>query len=123
MSFLHFRPLRGLIFVVAVGLLGCGGDSPEKLLASAHQYLAENNPKAAIIQLKNVLQKNPDSGEARYLLGKALLEAEDPGSAAIELGKANDLKYSPDAVAPLMAKAMLMQGNAERVFNLRAPHG
>ena len=120
MSFISFRPLCGLAFIVAVGLLGCAGcssDSPEKLIASAKQYLAENNPKAAIVQLKNSLQKNPDSGEARYLLGKALLEAEDPGSAAIELGKANDLKYSPDAVAPLMARALLMQGQPERVID------
>jgi putative PEP-CTERM system TPR-repeat lipoprotein len=117
MPFLVFQPLRCLIIIVAVGLLGCTGDSPQKLIDSAKQYLAENNPKAAIIQLKNSLEKDRNSGEARYLLGKTLLEAEDPGSAAIELGKANDLRYSPDAVTPLLARALLMQGHAEKVIN------
>lgn len=103
--------------IVTVGVLGCTGDSPENLIASAKQYLAENNPKAAIIQLKNSLQEIPDSGEARYLLGKALLEAEDPRSAVIELGKAADLKYSPDMVVPLAARALLMQGQAAQVLD------
>ena len=114
MSLSTFRPFGAILFVSAA-LLGCSGDSPEKLLASARQYLAQNDPKAAVVQLKNVLQRDPNSGEARFLLGKALLEAEDPVSAAVELGKASDLKYPQDEVVPLMAKALLMQGQVQRV--------
>jgi putative PEP-CTERM system TPR-repeat lipoprotein len=117
MTSLIVRPALGLAIFALFGLYGCSGESAEKSLGSARQYLAVGNSKAAIIQLKNSLQKSPDSAEARYLLGKSLLESQDPASAAIELGKASSLKYPPDAVAPLMAKALLLQGESKKVID------
>ena len=52
-------------------MVGCA-DDPEALVASAKALLAKNDNSAAIIQLKNALQKDPDIAEARFLLGKAL---------------------------------------------------
>ena len=59
--------------VVTTLLAGCGRDSSDELIKSAREHLAKNETQAAVIQLKNVLQKQPDSVEARFLLGKALL--------------------------------------------------
>ena len=74
MSFANTRTHAAMsALLVSLLMVGCGGDSPEKMLGSAKDYLAKNDPKAAIIQIKNALQKNPDSPEARYLLGKTLL--------------------------------------------------
>lgn len=93
----------------------CGGDSPENLILSSKDYLAKNDSKAAVIQLKNALQKNPNLGEARFLLGSALLESGDIGGAEVELRKALELKYSPDAAVPLLARAMLAGGKAQKL--------
>lgn len=96
-------------------LSGCGGDSPESLLASSKDFLSKNDNKAAVIQLKNALQKNPNFGEARFLLGKALLESGDLAGAEVELRKALEQKYAAEQVTPLLAKALLGSGQAKKV--------
>lgn len=101
--------------LVAMILTGCGGETPESMLASARNYMANNDNKAAAIQLKNVLQKNPDLGEARFLLGKTLLDDGESTSAEIELRKAKDLNYSADQVVPLLARTQLMLGQPKKV--------
>ena len=88
-------------------LAGCGGGSTESMLTSAKEYLAKNDNKAAIIQIKNALQKNPDSPEGRFLLGSALLKGGDPANAEAEFRKALALKHSPDQLVPELARAML----------------
>ena len=51
-------------------LLAACGDKPEAMLASAKDYLAKNDSKAAVIQIKNALQSNPDLPEARFYWGR-----------------------------------------------------
>ena len=110
--------LRAATSALLISLLvaGCGGESPEKMLGSAKDYLAKNDPKAAIIQIKNALQKNPDSPEARYLLGKTLLESGDVVAAEVELRKALVLKHPQDLVLPRLAQAMLGQGQSKKLI-------
>lgn len=93
---------------------GCG-DKPEAMIASAKDYLAKNDPKAAAIQIKNALQSAPDNPEARYLLGQALLKSGDVVGAETELRKALDLKHPQDQTLPLLASAMLAQGQAKKL--------
>jgi putative PEP-CTERM system TPR-repeat lipoprotein len=114
----YAQSFRVCSLVVALGLLqACGGASEAELLASAKAYLAQNDNKAAIIQLKTALQKSPDSGEARYLLGKALLDSGDVAGAGVELRKAAELKYPENLVVPALAKALLLQGEHRRVVD------
>lgn len=96
-------------------LVACGSDDPSTLLASAKSYLAKGDYDAGIIQLKSTLQKTPDNAEARFLLGKSLLETGSPGAAETEIRKALDLKYSPDAAYPALARALLAQGAFNKV--------
>jgi Flp pilus assembly protein TadD len=98
-------------------LASCGGDKPDSLIASGKDFLAKNDNKAAIIQFKNALQQNPDLGEARFLLGKALLDGGDFRGAEVELRKASNLKFSPDLTIPLLAKAMLAEGQTNKVVD------
>ncbi|WP_394756509.1 XrtA/PEP-CTERM system TPR-repeat protein PrsT [Rhodoferax sp.] len=96
-------------------LLAACSDKPEVLLNSAKDYLAKNDNKAAVIQIKNALQSNPDLPEGRYLLGTALLDSDDPAGAELELRKALDMKHPQEAVVPQLAKALLAQGNARKL--------
>lgn len=96
-------------------LLSACGEKPEAMLASAKDYLAKNDNKAAVIQIKNALQANPDLPEARFLLGTALLDSGDAVGAETELRKALSLKHPEDQVIPLLARALMMQGQAQKL--------
>jgi putative PEP-CTERM system TPR-repeat lipoprotein len=98
-------------------LAGCGQESPQAQLASAKQYLAKSDTKSAYIELKNALQQKGDLAEARFLLGKIMFDGGELGPAAIELRKARDLGHSADAVAPMLAKALLRQGQGSAVIS------
>ncbi len=103
--------------LVSLMLSACGGDNPETMLASAKDYLAKNDSKAAVIQLKNALQSKPDLAEARFLLGKALLEEGNATAAEVELRKAADLKYPADQLIPLQARTLLVLGQTKKVVD------
>ncbi len=105
-----------LATVLAALLTACGGEKPEAMLASARDYMTKNDYKSAVIQVKNALQANPDLGEARYILGVALLKEGDPVGAETELRKARSLSYPDDKVVPPLAQAMLMQGKVKNVI-------
>ena len=104
------RTLGALTAMLLVLLLGaCGGEKPDKLVASAKQFLAKDDTKAAVIQLKNALQADVTLPEARYLLGVALLRQGDAVGAEAELRKALSYKFAEDSVLPPLAQALLAQ--------------
>jgi putative PEP-CTERM system TPR-repeat lipoprotein len=105
----------GIVLVAAL-VAGCS-EKPEAMLASAKELLAKNDRNAAVIQLRNALQKNPDLSEARYVLGKSLYDSGDLPGAEKELRKANDLSYDPDNVTPLLARVMLQMGQFKKVIS------
>lgn len=88
----------------------------EALLAEARQYQQKGDNKAAIIQLKNALQKNPDVIETRFLLGTIYNEMGDPQSAEKELRKALSLGMEPAKVVPELAKSLFMQNQFPKVL-------
>lgn len=102
---------------IAIALLvaGCHSDKPADHLARGKEAAAKKNHATAIIEFKNVLQSNPDSSEARFLLGRELLAQNDPKNAEIELQKAFDLAYDPDQVVPLLVRSQVMQGQTDKV--------
>lgn len=95
------------VILSACLLVACGGEGYDSLMSSARTALAKGESKAAIIQLKNALQKNPEAGEARFLLGQAFLDSGDARSAEVELRKAIAAKFEPTRVAPVLARAQL----------------
>jgi putative PEP-CTERM system TPR-repeat lipoprotein len=106
--------LSGLI---ALTLTGCVGKSSDELIATAKQHRAEGRPKSAVIELKNALQADPKSAEARFQLGLVLLDSGDVAGAEIELERALALKYSEPMVAPPLARAMLAQKKYDEVVS------
>ena len=68
------KKLVGATMATAALLLGalggCGKtQSAESLVAEAKQFIQKGDTKAAVIQLKNALLKNPSDVEARLTLG------------------------------------------------------
>src|SRR5438552_7953617 len=110
---------RNFLFCTAVllasFLAACGKSDPSALITSAKAYLAKSDVKSGVIQLKTALQQAPDNAEARFLLGKVLLEAGDPVAAETEIRKALDLKYPRDEAYPLLAWALVNQGEFKKV--------
>ncbi len=92
----------------AMLLTGCGSSlSSQALVGEARQFLQKGDNKAAVIQLKNALQKNADDGEARLLLGTVYTDTGDSVSAEKELRRALALGIPPERVLPSLCKALL----------------
>ena len=64
------------------------------------------------------MQKEPDNGQARFLLGKIYYENGDGPSAEKELRRALELKVEPVKVWPVLAKAMLQTQNLKQIVEL-----
>lgn len=105
---------------IALALLvtACKGqrDAPA-LLADAAAYQQKGELKSAVIQLKNVIQQQPDNAQARSMLGEVYLEQGDPASAEKELRRARMLGAPADPALPMLGKALLMQGQFQRVLD------
>jgi len=88
----------------------------DELLRQAQQYRQTGDKQAAIIQLKNLLQQQPNHAQGRLLLGLVYVESDDPVSAEKELRKASKLGAKAYDVMPPLGKAMLMQGQFDKVL-------
>lgn len=111
-------PLRTLVACGAITglLLGCGVDTSEQdLLKSATSLMEKSDINGARLQLQNVLQKNPSSAPARFLLGKVLAESGQFANAEIELRKAQELNHPRELVAPELARIMLIQQQHQKL--------
>lgn len=93
--------------VLALCLAACGGDKAPELVAKAREAMDKQDGKAAQIHLKNALQQEPQRAEARYLLGRVLLDAADPQGALVEFDKAEAAGHPAEQLAPLQARALL----------------
>ena len=97
------------MMVAACLTLGACGKSETDVISSAKAHLDKRDVKTATVELKALLQKTPQSGEGRYLLGRALLESGDLTGAEAELNRALENKYSDEIVAPVMAQVLYSQ--------------
>jgi cellulose synthase operon protein C len=102
--------------LIALLASACGGKSPEQTMTSAKSHLERHEYTEAVIELKSALQKEPNLGEARYLLGVALLDQGEAGASALELEKARDLRVADDLVFPKLARAWLGSGKNREVI-------
>ncbi|MFM2405659.1 MAG: hypothetical protein RL223_3539 [Pseudomonadota bacterium] len=109
------RPWRPVLAAVAAAaLLALAGCKPDDtaILAAARQQLEQGRLDDAATHLKDVLARQPGSGEARALLGRVHLAAGDAVAAEAELRRALQAGQAEDRVLPPLARAMLAQGRA-----------
>jgi putative PEP-CTERM system TPR-repeat lipoprotein len=101
-------------------LSACSGPTPEQLLASAQQHVAQGDLRAALIEVKSALQASPDDAAGRRLLGELYLAVEDGAAAEQELRRAKALGAPADNVTLPLVKALLFQGRFDEVLALVA---
>ena len=106
------------VLLLTGSLTSCGqSDNPEQLVAEAVKYQQKGDRKAAVIQLKNALQKKPDDAEARFLLGSIYNETGEALSAEKEIRRAAELGMAKARTAPQLAKALMLQGQYQKVLD------
>ena len=67
------------LYTLLSGLAACGaGGSAEDHIPSANKFIDSADYKSAIIELKNALQLDSKSAEARFLLGLSLIHISEP---------------------------------------------
>jgi putative PEP-CTERM system TPR-repeat lipoprotein len=113
--------LSGAFLVAGLSACGRSTQTTEQLLTEARQYEQKGDLKSAMIQLKNAVEKSPESGEARLELGRLELETADYASAEKEFRKARSSGIATDRVLPLLAKAMSQQGKFKEVLDEVTP--
>ncbi|CAI8933781.1 XrtA/PEP-CTERM system TPR-repeat protein PrsT [Methylocaldum szegediense] len=109
-------------FLLLTATIGCNAASAEKdPLEQARNYLRKGESKAAVIELKNALQANPENADARVLLGESYLKLGDGPSAAKELEKARDLGAPKESWIVSLARAYLLQDKPKAVLDQISP--
>jgi cellulose synthase operon protein C len=99
----------------ALALAGCGAKSPQALIEEGKASVAAKDYKAAVVVFKSALEAQPDSLEARLLLGESLLGNSEYAGAAVELNKALEQGADANKVVPLIASALLRSGDFKRL--------
>ena len=90
--------------------------SPAQRIATARQDLAARNPKAAEIELKNALQKEPKNIQARLLMAEVYLAMHRGQSAEVEIGHAEQFGASPASTLLLRARTYVVERQFPRVL-------
>ena len=112
--------LMALGFALTLVLVGCGPESTAQKLGQAKSHLEKTDIKAAVVELKVLLQQDPNSAEGRYLLGDALLRSGDPATAILELEKSKALGYDNNLLLPKLASCLLVTAQYKKVLELGA---
>ena len=107
---------RVLALLTLAALAACSQRSEQDLMAAAEKRIAQKDTSGAVIELKNLLQQNPDNARARHLLGKSLLESGDFAGAEVELRRASELGAPRDELVPLLAQALLNSGQGRKLI-------
>lgn len=103
--------------LITLSVTACSGnESSEALLGKAHESLRAADPASAEIHLKNLLQKDADNAEARFLLGKLYRQANNMTAAEHELRRAVDLGFDPARARPEWFETLLALGRGDELI-------
>ena len=120
MNLLRQHNRTATVVALALALSACG-KSPEQHLQQAQARLQKADYKAAVIELKTVLEKQPDNRAAHLLLAEVFLRSGAYPDAAQELERARSLGAPDEQVLPSLAKAYLKMGEPQKALGLGVP--
>jgi putative PEP-CTERM system TPR-repeat lipoprotein len=85
-------------------------------LEEAKKYLAKGEAKAAVIELKNLLQQEPGNVEARLMIAEIYLKTGDGPGAAKAYEKAAELNAPKDQWIVSLGRAYLLQNDVKTLL-------
>jgi putative PEP-CTERM system TPR-repeat lipoprotein len=88
----------------------------DEYLKDARAYLKKQQPKAAVIQLKNALRQDPGHIEVRLLLGSTYLGLADGPAAEKEYDRAAQIGAPAERWMPGYAQALALQNNFAKLL-------
>lgn len=117
--------VRAVLALVAVFLVHVGPaaiaapdrDQSNAYYDDARAYLDKGDVEAAVIQLKNALQSDPDNVAARYLLGEIYVRLGNGPAAEKELRKARARGLDEPRVVVALGRAYLLEGKYQAVLD------
>ena len=111
--------LKYALAIIALGVLSsCGKQTSDEYIKEAQQYIAENDPAAAIVALKNAVQIEPKSAKARFELGQLYMQQKQFESAEKELNRALEYGFEASVVLPLLTQAYQRTGAYSAISKL-----
>lgn len=119
------RPTKGIrrgviLSLGALMLAGCG-KSADELMERAEEMRDKGRYQSAIADYREVLERTDENAEARFGIGVAELRLGDYEAAVSALERARDGGVSPARVEPLMARALVWDGQLDRVHEVTEP--
>jgi putative PEP-CTERM system TPR-repeat lipoprotein len=97
---------RAGVWALCLVLAACSA-GPDELLRRAQRSLEEGDFRAASIDLKKLLQEQPNNAEARFTLGRAMLEGGDAPAAVREFELARGLGVPEERLTIPYARSLL----------------
>lgn len=109
------RPVATLMLVAS--LAACGQDfTAAEHIERAQDRRADGDVRAAIVELRNALQSEPDNAEARLLLGRTYIDAGEIESAEKELRRALELGVPRERVVVGLGRTLLLRDRADALL-------
>ncbi len=103
---------------VLLALAACGGDGGGSAVDRAREHIASADYDAATVELQNALQEPELAAEAHWLLSTVLLRQGDARLAENQLRSALRQGWSADAIMPVLAKTLMVQGKTDEALAL-----
>ncbi|MGD9600840.1 MAG: XrtA/PEP-CTERM system TPR-repeat protein PrsT [Gammaproteobacteria bacterium] len=112
------RSLSLLLISLITILVACTGqESPEVLRKRAEEAYAKKEVRAAVIDLKSLLEMAPKDGQARWLLAQCYVDLGLGAAAAKELRAAEGLGIQDDRMGVIQTRVLLLQSEYEKVVD------
>jgi putative PEP-CTERM system TPR-repeat lipoprotein len=105
------------VLALSAGAAAQGNPKASQLYEDALQRYEKKDYAGAVIQLKNVLRLDNKNLSAQVLLGKALLEQQQPSAAEVALQEALRLGASREEVVVPLARALEASGQARQILD------
>lgn len=105
------------VLALSTGAIAQGNPKLSQFYEDALQRYEKKDYAGAVIQLKNVLRLDNKNLAAQVLLGKALLEQQQPNAAEVALQEALRLGASREEVVVPLARALEATGQARQILD------